>query len=273
MACACRQAGALHLVKIRGLERDCALALGKKARRAALTHENGYACRVCGGGFERRGLLVEQMAWHPPDAVPTVEERPKRSREECAADDGNALKCRWCAKKCTGHAWLRKKIIQKRPEKQLSRGAADVQDAPDSDGEAVQEEQEQKEFVCQQCHRVLKSKAWLTRHKCEATSTINSEDSNVAEQPVTGARPICSKECRYIRLLRHMLAKRPDPDEPLRLQPRAKPERKETRTEAQTQGEGSGSLELAGGGDVERPRKRSWVGRHTEGEEGRGYVR
>ncbi|KAG8340266.1 hypothetical protein TRVL_08906 [Trypanosoma vivax] len=37
MLCARPQAGAVHLVKIHGLERDCALALAKKARRAALT--------------------------------------------------------------------------------------------------------------------------------------------------------------------------------------------------------------------------------------------
>ncbi|KAG8343746.1 hypothetical protein TRVL_05423 [Trypanosoma vivax] len=45
--------------------------------------------------------------------------------------------------------------------------------------------------------------------------------------------------------------------------------------QAQAQGAGSGPLDSAGGGDmdVERPRKRSWVGRHTEGEEGRQYVR
>ncbi|KAH8617556.1 hypothetical protein ERJ75_000367900 [Trypanosoma vivax] len=100
-----RRAGVVHLEKIRGLERDCALALTKKARRAALTHENGYACRVCGEDFERLGLLVEHMATHPPDVVPTVEERPKRAREEDSADDGNALKCPWCAcaKKYTAH--------------------------------------------------------------------------------------------------------------------------------------------------------------------------
>ncbi|KAH8609405.1 hypothetical protein ERJ75_001206600 [Trypanosoma vivax] len=46
MVCACRQAGVVHLVKIHGLERDCALALTKKARRAALTCKNGCACRV-----------------------------------------------------------------------------------------------------------------------------------------------------------------------------------------------------------------------------------
>ncbi|KAG8342340.1 hypothetical protein TRVL_06832 [Trypanosoma vivax] len=122
MVCACRQAGALHLVKIRGLERDCALALGKKARRAALTHENGYACHVCGEAFEQRGPLVEQMATHPPDEVPTVEERQKRAREEDTSDDGNALKCPWRAKKYAAHAWLRKHMLQQHPEKQLSSG-------------------------------------------------------------------------------------------------------------------------------------------------------
>nr|CCC51704.1 hypothetical protein, conserved in T. vivax [Trypanosoma vivax Y486] len=75
-------------------------------------------------------------------------------------------------------------MIQRHPEKRLLRGETEAQDAPDSDGEAEQEEQEQTEFVCQQCHRALRSKAWLARHECEPTSIINSEGSNVAEQPV-----------------------------------------------------------------------------------------
>ncbi|KAH8616345.1 hypothetical protein ERJ75_000490700 [Trypanosoma vivax] len=62
MVCARREAGVVHLVKIHGLERGCALALTKKARRAALTYENGYACRMCGGAFEQRGLLAERTA-------------------------------------------------------------------------------------------------------------------------------------------------------------------------------------------------------------------
>ncbi|KAG8340217.1 hypothetical protein TRVL_08951 [Trypanosoma vivax] len=93
MACTRRQAGVVHLVKIHGLERDCPLALTKKARRAALTYKKGYTCHVCGDDFEWRELLVEHMARHPPDAMPTVEERPNRAREEVATDDGNALKC------------------------------------------------------------------------------------------------------------------------------------------------------------------------------------
>ncbi|KAH8610354.1 hypothetical protein ERJ75_001106900 [Trypanosoma vivax] len=276
MVCARRQAGVVHLVKIHGLERDCALALTKKARRAALTYKNGYTCHVCGENFERVGLLVEHMATHPPDVAPTVEERPKRPREEDTADDGNALKCPWCAKKCTAHAWLRKRMLQQHPEKQLSRGGEEAQDALVSDGEAEEEEREKTELVCQQEHRVLKSKTWLTRHKCEPTSIINSEDSNVAEQSVTAACPICSKEYRYRWLLRHMLSKHAGHDESLRPQPRTKPERKEMRTEAQAQGEGSGSLGSSGGGDVdaerEKSRKRPRVGRHTEEEEGRDYV-
>ncbi|KAH8605646.1 hypothetical protein ERJ75_001605500 [Trypanosoma vivax] len=236
MVCARRHAGVVHLVKIHGLERGCASALTKEARCAALTHKNGYTCHVCGEDFERRGLLVEHMATHPPDVVPTVEERPKRAREEDAVDDGNALRCPWCAKKCTAHAWLRKKMLQKHPAKQLSSGRKEAQDAPDSDGDAEQEEREQAAFVCQQCHRVLKSKTWLTRHKCETTSIINSEGSNVAEQPVTVARPICSKEYRYRWLLRHMLAKHPGHDESLRPQPRAKPKRKEMRSSATGRG-------------------------------------
>ncbi|KAH8610210.1 hypothetical protein ERJ75_001124600 [Trypanosoma vivax] len=177
------------------------------------------------------------MAAHPPDIVPTVEECPKRSRKEDTADDGNALGCPWCAKKYAAHEWLRKHMLQKHPEKQLSRGGEEAQDAPVRDGEAEQEEQEQTEFVCQQCHRVLKNKAWFTRNKCEPTSIINSEGSNVAERPVTATCPICSEERRYRWLLRHMLTKHPGHNESLRPQPRAKPKRKEMRTEAQAQGE------------------------------------
>ncbi|KAH8609416.1 hypothetical protein ERJ75_001206700 [Trypanosoma vivax] len=79
-------------------------------------------------------------------------------------------------------------MLQKHPEKQLLSGAAQVQDAPGSDGEAVQEK-EDKEFVCQQCRRILKSKTWLTRHKREPTSIINSGGSNVAEKPVYSSAP------------------------------------------------------------------------------------
>ncbi|KAH8618334.1 hypothetical protein ERJ75_000291400 [Trypanosoma vivax] len=214
------------------------------------------------------------MATHPPDVVPTVEERPKRTREEDTPDDGNALKCPWCAKKYVAHAWLRKKLVQKHPEKKISSGPKETQDAPVSDGEAEQQVHEQMDFVCQQCHRVLESKTWLTRHKFETTSIINSEDSNVAEQSVTAACPICSKEYHYRWLLRHMLTKHPGHDESLRPQPRAKPKRKEMRSEAQSQGEGSGPLGPAGDGDgdAERPWKRPRLGRHTEEEEGRDYV-
>ncbi|CCD21230.1 hypothetical protein, conserved in T. vivax [Trypanosoma vivax Y486] len=165
-------------------------------------------------------------------------------------------------------------MLQKHPEKQLSRGAEEAQDGLVSDGEAEQGDKQQTEFVCQQCHRVLKSKTWLTRHKCEPTSIINSEDSNVEEQSVTAACPICSKEYHYRWLLRHMLTKHPRHDESLRPQRRAKPKRNEMRSEAQSQGEGSGPLGSAGDGDgdAERPRKRPRVGRHTEEEEGRDYV-
>ncbi|KAG8341807.1 hypothetical protein TRVL_07369 [Trypanosoma vivax] len=120
--------------------------------------KNGYTCRVCGDVFERRGKLEEHMATHPPDEVLTVEERPKRPRDEDTPDDGNTLKRPWCAKKYAVHAWLRKQMLQGHPEKQLSSGPKEAQDAPDSDREAEQDEWEQTEFVCQQCHRVLKSK-------------------------------------------------------------------------------------------------------------------
>ncbi|CCD20917.1 hypothetical protein ERJ75_001845900 [Trypanosoma vivax] len=138
----------------------------------------------------------------------------------------------------------------------------------------MQGEQDKTEFVCRQCRRVLKSKTWLTRHKCEPASIINSVDSNVAEPIVTVACPICSKEDHYRWLLGHMLTKHPGHDESLRPQPRAKPKRKEMRSEAQSQGEGSGPLGPAGDGDegVEGPRKRPGLGRHTEEEEGRDYV-
>ncbi|KAG8338976.1 hypothetical protein ERJ75_000414700 [Trypanosoma vivax] len=192
-----RQAGVVHLVKIRGVERDRASAPTKKARRAALTYKNGCACHVCGDGFQRRRLPEEHVAQHPPDAVPVVEERPNRPREEDTADDGNTPKCPWCAKKYTAYARLRKHMLQKHPEKQQSSAVKEDQDAPVSDGEAVQEEQVQTEFVCQQCRRVLKSETWLTRHECEPTSIINSEGSNAAEQPVKLARPICSKQYHY----------------------------------------------------------------------------
>ncbi|KAG8344378.1 reverse transcriptase (RNA-dependent DNA polymerase) [Trypanosoma vivax] len=186
----------------------------------------------------------------------------------------HALKCPRCARNCEAHAWPRKHMAQKHPEKQLSSGPKEAQDAPDSDGEAEQEEHEQTEFACRQCHRVLKSKTWLTRQKCETTSIINSEGLNLAEQPVTVARPVCRKKCRYRWLVRHMLTKHPGHDESLRPQPRAKSKRKEMRSEAQAQGEGSGSLESAGGVDVERERarKRPRLERRTEEEEGRDYV-
>ncbi|KAH8604590.1 hypothetical protein ERJ75_001702200 [Trypanosoma vivax] len=86
--------------------------------------------------------------------------------------------------------------------------------------------------------------------------------------------PICSKECHYRWLLRHMLTKHPGHDESLRPQPRARPKRKGMTTEDQSQGEGSGPLGRAGNGDggKERPRKRPRVGHHTAEEEGRDYV-
>ncbi|CCD11847.1 unnamed protein product [Trypanosoma congolense IL3000] len=164
-------------------------------------------------------------------------------------------------------------MIQKPPEKQLKSDDIPVEQeaSSDSDGEPAQEEQN---FVCQKCNRVLKSKTCLTRHKCDVTSNINSEDSNVAEQSDTAVCPICSKQYHYKWLLRHMREKHPGHDESLRPQPRAKPKRKTMRSEAQAQDEGSRSTELAGAGDGEgeRPRKRSRMGRHKEGEEGRDYV-
>ncbi|KAH8605279.1 hypothetical protein ERJ75_001632400 [Trypanosoma vivax] len=242
MVCSRCQAGVVHLVKVHGLKRDCALTLTRKARRAALTYKNGYTCHVCGEDFERRGLLVEHMATHPPNVVPTVEERPKRAREEDTPNDGDTLKCPWCAKKYAAHAWPRKQMLRKHPEKHLSRGAKGAQDAPDRDGEAGQEEQEQAEFVCRQCYRVLKSETWLTRHKCEPTSIINSEDSNVEEQSVTATCPICSKEYHYRWPQRRILKKHPRHNEPTRPQPRAKPKRKEMRSEALTQTQGDGRV-------------------------------
>ncbi|KAH8609747.1 hypothetical protein ERJ75_001174200 [Trypanosoma vivax] len=176
-----------------------------------------------------------------PDVVPTVEERPKRDREEDATDDGNAIKCPWCARKNAAHAWLRRHMTQKHPEKQLSSGPNGAQDAPESDGYAAQEEQEEKQFVCQQCRRVLKSKTWLTRHKCEAASIMNSEGSNIVEQSVTVVRPICSKEYHYRWLLRHMLTKHLGHDDSLRSQPRVKParERSQKKVESDVCGDGN----------------------------------
>ncbi|KAG8339526.1 hypothetical protein TRVL_09644 [Trypanosoma vivax] len=71
-------------------------------------------------------------------------------------------------------------------------------------------------------------------------------------------------------------AKSPGHAESLRPQPRAKPKRKEMVTLTQTRGEENGSLKPARGGhvdvDVVKPRKRRWLGRHTEEEEARRYV-
>ncbi|CCD15757.1 unnamed protein product [Trypanosoma congolense IL3000] len=141
MVCARRQAGVVHLVKIHGLERDYALAMTKKARRAALTYKNGCTCHVCGAAFERRGLLVEHMAQHPPDGILAEEKRPKRAREGDEADDGKAFKYCWCAKRYTVYARLRKHMIQKHPEKQLKSDDIPVEQeaSSDSDGEPVQE--------------------------------------------------------------------------------------------------------------------------------------
>ncbi|KAH8612923.1 hypothetical protein ERJ75_000840100 [Trypanosoma vivax] len=101
------------------------------------------------------------MATHPPDVVPTVEERPKRAREEATADDGNMLACRWCAEKYTAHQRLRKRMLQKSTVRALSRGPKEAQDAPVSDGDGAKEQKEQqhRKFACRQCHRVLKGEA------------------------------------------------------------------------------------------------------------------
>ncbi|CCD11910.1 unnamed protein product [Trypanosoma congolense IL3000] len=273
MVCARRQAGVVHLVKIHGLVRECALAMTKKARRAALTYKNGYTCHVCGDALERCGLLAEHMAQHPPVGILAEEERPKRAREEDEADGGKAFKCYCFSKRYTVCARLRKHMIQKHPEKQLKSDDIPVEKeaSSDSDGEPVQEEQN---FVCQKCDRVLKSKTWLTRHKCDAAANINSEDSNVAEQADAAVRPIFSKEYHYKWLLRHMMEKHPGHDESLRPQPRAKPKRKTKRSEAQAQGGGGETVESVCGSDVdgERPRKRLHTGMHNEDEEGRDYV-
>ncbi|KAG8343645.1 hypothetical protein TRVL_05531 [Trypanosoma vivax] len=109
--------------------------MNAKARRAQLTYKNGYTCQVCGEDFGRRVLLVDHMATHPPEVAPSEEQRPKRPREEDVTADGNALKCPWCARKCTAHAWLRRNMLQKHPEAQLSRGGEEAQDALVSDGE------------------------------------------------------------------------------------------------------------------------------------------
>ncbi|CCD18836.1 hypothetical protein, conserved [Trypanosoma vivax Y486] len=190
------------------------------------------------------------------------------------ADDGVERKCSWRSKKSAARAWVRKRMLKKHPERELSRGAKGGQDAPNKDAEEGQEKQGQAEFVCRWCHRVLESKTWVNRHQYEPTSIIKSEGSNELEQPVTVARPICSKECRYRWLLRHVLTKHPRHNEPLRPQSRAKDKRKEMRTENQSQGERSGPLDPAGdgNGDAKRPWKRPQAGRCTEETEGRGYV-
>ncbi|KAG8339663.1 hypothetical protein TRVL_09509 [Trypanosoma vivax] len=160
---------------------------------------------------QRRGLLVGHMAQHPPDVLVVVEEIIKISREDEAIGDGNALERRLHAKQCALYAWLRKHMVQKHPEKQLSSGGMEKQDALDSESGAAQKGHE-KEFVCQSCNRVLMSKTWLTRHKYEVITNINSNVLNVAKRSVTVACPICSKENHYTWLLRHMLSKHPGHD-------------------------------------------------------------
>nr|CCD15538.1 unnamed protein product [Trypanosoma congolense IL3000] len=151
------------------------------------------------------------------------------------------------------------------------RNHGDAHASPDSDGEPVQEEQK---FVCQKCDRVLKSRTWLTRHKCTPSSNPNSENSTVAEQSDTAACTTCSKQYHYKWLLRQIMEKHTGHDESLRPQPRAKPKRKTMRSEAPAQGGGGWTVESVGGGDGERerPRKRPRMGRHKEGEEERDYV-
>ncbi|KAH8610590.1 hypothetical protein ERJ75_001086000 [Trypanosoma vivax] len=73
--CARRLVGAARLVKIHGLEMDCALALAKKARRAVLTPMNEYACtcaaRALGdGGCSRRACRSAlRMRFQPSRSV------------------------------------------------------------------------------------------------------------------------------------------------------------------------------------------------------------
>ncbi|CCD21051.1 hypothetical protein, conserved, partial [Trypanosoma vivax Y486] len=205
MVCALWHTSVVRLVKIHDLERDFALPQDKETRRPALSYKNGNTWHVSGEDFELRGTLVGNMAEHPPDAVPAVEERPTRAGEEDSVDNEEMLKCAWCEKTNTAHAWLRNHMLQKHPENKLSSGPKEAQEQPVSDGEAEKDEQEQKEFVCQQCHRVLESGRWLARHKCEPTSIINSDGSSVAAQSVKVTCPICSKEWHYRWLLRHML--------------------------------------------------------------------
>ncbi|CCD12245.1 unnamed protein product [Trypanosoma congolense IL3000] len=62
MVCARRQAGVVHLVKIHGLERECALAMTKNSRLATQTYKHGYTCHVCGDDLERREQIMSHMA-------------------------------------------------------------------------------------------------------------------------------------------------------------------------------------------------------------------
>ncbi|KAG8342890.1 hypothetical protein TRVL_06273 [Trypanosoma vivax] len=88
------------------------------------------------------------------------------------------------------------------------------------------ERPDEKEFVCPQWHHDLKRQTNLAAPKCETSSIINSEDSNVAEQSVTTRSPICSEGWKTRRLLRHMLKRRPGREAPLRPQTRVKHRRK-----------------------------------------------
>ncbi|KAH8613105.1 hypothetical protein ERJ75_000834900 [Trypanosoma vivax] len=78
----CRRAGAVQLVKIHGPERDCALALAKKARRAALTHKNGYTCHGCARRYAAHARLRKHMLQkhlgHDESLRPQPRAKPKR---------------------------------------------------------------------------------------------------------------------------------------------------------------------------------------------------
>ncbi|KAH8606273.1 hypothetical protein ERJ75_001533200 [Trypanosoma vivax] len=240
-----RQAGAAHLVKIHGLGRDCALTLTKKARRAALTHKHGCTCHVCGEDFERRAPLVDSMAPHLQMKCQLSRNDRKEPGKKTRADDGVERKCSWRSKKSTARAWVRKRMLQKhrrrsyreelrgdRTHPTRCRGRAGGTGATGICVSMVPSRPREQDVDHQAPVRT--------------TSIIKSEGSNELEQPVTVASPICSEECRYRWLLRHVLTKHPRHNESLRPQSRAKAKRKDMRTENRSQGERSGPLDRRG---------------------------
>ncbi|KAG8340192.1 hypothetical protein TRVL_08980 [Trypanosoma vivax] len=143
MVCALRWKNEVHLVKIRGLGRTCALEPGKKHRNGTLMYRNGCACQVCGENFGRQVVLVKNVAKNPPEGKETNNQRQTTTDGNDRSTDGTTPESRWSARPCATNAWLRKKLLLSRPESRLSSGAAEAQCAPEKTERKTHEEREQ----------------------------------------------------------------------------------------------------------------------------------